>query len=348
MNARAICGRCAAFMPKSVDIEDFSAKLGLVAKRLDWSRAKLAQQVGIDKSLAGRWLKGDSRPTPYSLTRLTAALAQTLTGLTADDWQLPIDRFALRVGTEPPVAIPSDNSGSRLTIAGLKFPPAAEWGEPYLGLWAGFYQSVINKGLVRLCALHFFIDDLGLRCRLTEGNFTGEGPALATRSHLQCLFDVGPLYDRMAYCMFNGVHAPKAAIIDGLVCVIAADSGGSPVAAPILLFRIDEDTGDTEIETGGIAAAIRQVHERAANEIARTGDMLAVFRDLAPPEVLRAVTPMVGDGRDHVLRMPAARSLAASTLSPDESWRQIAANLRRALGLDRDRPQLRLLGAVKT
>ena len=50
-------------MPKSVDIEDFAAKLALVRQQLDWSRAKLAQQVGIDKSLAGRWTNGVSRPT---------------------------------------------------------------------------------------------------------------------------------------------------------------------------------------------------------------------------------------------------------------------------------------------
>jgi hypothetical protein len=145
--------------------------------------------------------------------------------------------------------------------------------------------------------------------------------------------------------MFNGVHAAKAAMIDGLVCVIAGDSGGTPASAPILLFRIDEDPpGDAVIDMDAIAAAIRQIHERAGKEAARTGDTLAIFRDLAPPEVLRAVTPMVGDGHDHVLRMPAARSLAAGTLGAPLVWPTVAANLRRALGLERTRPQLRLLG----
>jgi hypothetical protein len=58
-------------------------------------------------------------------------------------------------------------------------------GEPYLGLWAGFYQSFANKGRVRVGAVAFFINDLGLRCRATEGNFMGEGPALATRARPQ-------------------------------------------------------------------------------------------------------------------------------------------------------------------
>ena len=139
---------------------------------------------------------------------------------------------------------------------------------------------------------------------------------------------------RLAYCMFNGVHAPKAAAIDGLVCIIAGDSGGTPAAAPILLFRVDEgQPGDAAIDMDALAAAIRQIHERADVEIARTGDTLAVMRDLAPPEVLCAVTPTIGDGGDHVLRMPAARHLRPARL-----WRLRFADCRAtcdALGLKR-------------
>jgi hypothetical protein len=332
-------------MPKSVDIEDFSAKLGLAVRQLDWSRGRLAQQVGIDKSLAGRWIKGESRPTPHSLARLTTAIARTITGLKVDDWNLPIDRFALRIGADPVAAarLAADGSDARLTVAGLKYPPVADWGKPYLGSWAGFYQSLTNKGLVRMFALQLFIDDLGLRCRATEGNFVGEGPALASRSHLQCLFDVGPLHDRLGFCMFNGVHAPLAAVIDGLVCIIAGDSGGTPSASPVVLYRIDEGLpAGATIDLSALADTMRSICERSARDAARTGDKLAVFRELAPPEVFRALTPTVGDGRDHVLRMPASRSLAASMLQSERAdW---AANLRRALGLEGVQAKLRLVG----
>jgi transcriptional regulator with XRE-family HTH domain len=338
-------------MPKSVEIEDFAAKLGLVIKQLDWSRGKLAQQVGIDKSLAGRWLRGASRPTPHSLTRLTATVAQTVTGLKSDDWRLPIDQFARRIGADPAAAalLAANSSGpSRFTVAGLRYPPVAAWGEPYLGLWAGFYQSVTNRGRVLLCALHFFIDEFGLRCSCTAGTFTGEGPVLPTRTHLQCLFDVGPLYDRVAFFMFNGVRQPKAAVIDGIGCIIAPDSGGSPTASPMLLFRVDEGPlSETATDMDALAASISQIHERADSEIARTGDAFAVLRDLAPLEVLRAVTPVVGDGTDHVLRRPAARSLAVGTFALSKESRDVATNLRRALGLERTRPRLRLIGAGK-
>lgn len=68
-------GGLRATMPKSVEIENFAAKLALLAKRLNWSRAKLAQQVGIDKSHVARWLNGYSRPTANNLMQLTTAAA---------------------------------------------------------------------------------------------------------------------------------------------------------------------------------------------------------------------------------------------------------------------------------
>jgi hypothetical protein len=330
-------------MPKSVDIEDFAAKLGLVVRRLDWGRARLAQQVGIDKSLAGRWLKGESRPTPHSLSRLTSAIGSTMAGLKGGDWDLPLDRFALRIGVAPPVGAPSADHvpETRLMLGGLKSPPPAEWGEPYLGLWAGFYQGFTNKGRVRIGAVQFFINDLGLRCRATEGNFLGEGPALATRTHLQCLFDVGPFHDRLAFCMFNAVHGPKAAIIDGLFCV--GDAAGTPTSSPTVLFRIDETLPDSDtVDMNSLAGVIGQLNEHALKEVTRTGDPLAVVRDIAPPEVLQAAIP-VGKRGDHVLRMPPSRSLATSTLGTCSMWRTVAANFRRVLGLERTRPQLRVL-----
>ncbi len=175
-----------------------------------------------------------------------------------------------------------------MTIGGLKNPPLAEWGQPYLGLWSGFYQSVANKGMLRLFALRFFISDLGLRCEATEGNFKGEGPVIATRSHLQCLFDLGPLYDRVGHCMFHGVHALRAAVIDGLVCIIVGDSGGTPTASPIVVYRLDEDPLDETAEhMDALSAAIKQIHERADTEAARTGDRTAIMRELAPPEVFQ-------------------------------------------------------------
>ena len=178
---------CAA-MPKSVQIGEFAAKLTLVAKRLNWSAGRLAQQVGVDKSVVARWLNGDSRPTAHSLMQLTSAVAQTDEGLAAVDWDLPIDQFRQRLGIEAAAAVvpmSATPAQARPTIEGLKYPSDERWGAPYLGLWAGFYQSVINHGIPQLWIMHFGMDDLGLRAAFTVGPFFGEGPAFASPSHLQ-------------------------------------------------------------------------------------------------------------------------------------------------------------------
>src|SRR5882757_2501449 len=149
-------------MPKSVDIEDFAAKLALLAKRLNWSRAKLAQEVGVDKSLAARWLNGNSRPTGNSLMQLTMAVSRTIEGFTAADWDLRGEQFARRLGIEPAPAAAGGRAATRLILSGLRNPPpAATWGAAYVGLWAGFYQSLTNRGVARLGAGEFAIDDDG-------------------------------------------------------------------------------------------------------------------------------------------------------------------------------------------
>ena len=154
-------------MPKSVDVEDFAAKLALLTKRLNWSRAKLAQQVGVDKSLAARWLNGNSRPTGNSLMQLTTAVAQVDRRLHRGRLG-PHTRSSSRAasGSSRGAAIRAAAAGrrTRLTLSGLRNPPpAATWGGAYVGLWAGFYQSFTNRGVVRLCAAEFAIDDGGLR-----------------------------------------------------------------------------------------------------------------------------------------------------------------------------------------
>jgi transcriptional regulator with XRE-family HTH domain len=346
-------------MPKSVEIDDFSVKLGLVAKRLNWSAGKLAQQVGVDKSVVARWLNGDSRPSAHSLMRLTAAMLEAVPSLSATDWDLPIAQFSQRIGLPPVAGAPAPATPGRMTLEGLTHPPDTRWGKPYLGLWVGFYQSVINHGIPQLWATHFAIDELGLRMRFTVGPYFGEGPVLASPSHLQCFAECGPLYDRVCFLVLNGVHEPQARVIDGLVCVMAGDRSGTPTASPLLFYRVDEGI-EFDPVTGmeELGPTIGRLNEHAIAEAKRSGDPFAVMSDLAPVDVLRTVCPLVGVRRDegeadHVLRMPAARSLAAGTMSlegapADAPMRTIPVNLRRALGLEPARPALRVLGrAVK-
>ena len=329
-------------MPKSVDIEDFAVKLAMLTKRLNWSRPKLAQQVGVDKSLAARWFNGSSRPSGNSLMQLTGAAAQAIEGFTAADWDLTPTQFSARLGLALPVAAPAAAAPvSRLTLGLRNPPPARTWGAAYVGLWSGFYQSFTNRGVARMTVAEFLLDDSGLRLAYTDGFFNCVGAALATNSHLQAVCEIIPLDNHLIFFSFNAAHDMQGvAIIDGVSSAIGPDD--TPAAGPMILFRID-DRLDPTVTFELLSARVAQVNDRIESEAARTGDPLALSQQFVPRDVLIRLFPRVGivredGGIDHLLRVASDRSLAAGKLAinnlpPDSPIRAIPENLRRALGV---------------
>ena len=53
----------------------FSTKLDLVLKALSMSRGRLAADLGVDKSLVGRWASGAVTPSAHNLENLTRLVA---------------------------------------------------------------------------------------------------------------------------------------------------------------------------------------------------------------------------------------------------------------------------------
>jgi hypothetical protein len=326
-------------MPKSIDVGDFAAKLALLAKRLSWSRVKLAQEVRVDRSLVTRWLAGKSRPSDHSFMRLNAAVSRVLTDFTAADWDLPADQFARRLGLTAGAVPRAAQAPSRTTISCLRHPGEVASGSPYLGLWAGFYQSLSNRGRPVPCVARFAVDELGLRFSWSLGNFSGEGPALVTRSNIHCPVEMRPPCCRLLTFALNAVADTHAAIVDGLLSGVGRD--GAPAAGRILLFHLHDKEGAPRFESLG--AACGRLSERAASEAARTGDPFAVVREIAPVEMLRLVCPRVGvapenDAADHVLRASAKRSLgmgrlALNSLPANAPLRLVRSNLQHALGI---------------
>jgi transcriptional regulator with XRE-family HTH domain len=331
-------------MPKSVDVEDFSVKLALIAKRLNWSRAKLAQQVGVDKSLAARWLNGNSRPTGNSLMQLTAAVAQAIDDFTAADWDLSPEQFSRRLGIEAAASPASGPAAPALLLTGLRNPPpAATWGTAYVGLWGGFYQSLTNRGMIRLCVCEFVIGAGGLRFTFSDGVFVCEGPALAAHTHVHAICEIAPLDNHLLFLTFNAAQdLHGAAVIDGVQCLLGADH--TPSAGPILLFRIDEPADRETTQLRALMPRVTEVNEQVESEAARTGDVFSALLPIASLEILRTLCLVVGtprpDGQiDHVMRIPPRRSLATgrlalSNLPGGSPLRMVPVNLRRVLGLD--------------
>ena len=106
--ARGSCGRrrrgCAgvASCPQRAQnhdmaIADFALKFGLVLKTFNLSRGRLAQTVGVDKSVVSRWASGVQVPSDHNLSLLTEAVARHRPGFERRDWDLDAERFANRL-----------------------------------------------------------------------------------------------------------------------------------------------------------------------------------------------------------------------------------------------------------
>ncbi|WP_289295524.1 helix-turn-helix domain-containing protein [uncultured Reyranella sp.] len=79
---------------------DFAQKLGLVLKTLNLSRGKLAQTIGIDKSVVSRWVSGATVPSDHNLSLLTEAIARSRPDLGRADWDLDTVAFGARFAGE--------------------------------------------------------------------------------------------------------------------------------------------------------------------------------------------------------------------------------------------------------
>jgi adenylate cyclase len=77
---------------------DFGQKLGVVLKAINLSRSRLAQTVGVDKSVVSRWASGVQAPTDHNLSLLTEAINRHVPGFARVDWELASEAFAARLG----------------------------------------------------------------------------------------------------------------------------------------------------------------------------------------------------------------------------------------------------------
>lgn len=293
-------------MPKAVEIEDFAAKLSLVCKRLNWSNAKLAQQVGIDKSLAGRWISGSSRPTGNSLMRLNAALGKALPEFTAATWDLPSSDLAASLGL---AAGPRSATASRTvptTTANIfgdigvvgRFAEEIDHLAPiYCGIYRIWYANPGNDGAILQRWGRIRRDGDGLRFDNTGATAIYSGVCLVVERRLYIVI-YSPIFPGLAFVTLDGLRGPRIRRLSGIITLPASTQLAGGVSSTPCVFEFVEPLSEDP-------AVNDQRWRHFADQPLDLRDDKEIQR-LVAPEVLAALRPVVGTRRkngtaDHIL-----------------------------------------------
>jgi transcriptional regulator with XRE-family HTH domain len=285
--------------------EPFAKKLELVLKVLSMSRARLAADLGVDKSVVGRWVSGAVQPSAHNLSRLSGLVAERIPGFNALDWDRGLPSFGELLGVNLEGI---SGGGGAEALLGLPLPQMDQFLAATAlrgGAYEGFFRTTRPYTLVpgRFVHDHGMIrrDASGLlRLRIVSDGTVVDGWMLPFGNQLAAIC-VDITSGALMFGLFNGVGTATAEVVDGLVLAPALDVGRTPTAHAMIFERVGDLTGDTEADD-------RRLAELAALE--------PVAPDASISEALRA--HLVSDfgpaqaaiGGNLLLQLPLSRSVA--------------------------------------
>ena len=282
--------------------ESFSDKLTLILKVLSMSRARVAAELGLDKSVVARWASGATEPSGHNLAQLSTLMARSIPGFTALDWDRDMESLAGLLGVGPTPA------SSSAAVRGLPLPFLDQMvatttlrGKAYEGFYRSTRPYASQPG--RFIHDHSFVrlgEDGLLRFKMSTGGVMVAGWVLLVQAQLFLLgaeFTGGSL----TFGIVHGVNTPQAAVLDGLLLTANHDPGRSPAASAVVYERI-RDLGDSfEADEATL------MELAAANPVAPIGSV--------PEELQRHLARDVGpeamkNGGDWVLRLPLSQTFS--------------------------------------
>lgn len=285
--------------------QPFSVKLAFVLKALSISRTQLAAEMGVDKSVVGRWATGAVRPSDHNLAKLTGAVAARVPGFTILDWERDLERLGHRVGMDADGLFEAtrwrSGEGLPIPLMGQILEATERRGDAY----EGFFRSTRPYSQLPGRFLHDQMmirrDGRGLlKFDMACGGVFVEGWVLPLQNQL---FIIGAELtgDTLAFGIFNGVKNLRAGVLDGLILNSALDAGGTPTATAALFERTDDLTGDNAADEARFAELA------SLDPLAPEGSVPATVVDHLSRDVGPAQAAL---GGDWVLRLPLSRSLS--------------------------------------
>ncbi|MFA6112656.1 MAG: helix-turn-helix transcriptional regulator [Sphingomonas sp.] len=261
--------------------EHFADRLNLGLKALSMSRGRLASELGVDKSLVGRWASGSVRPSAYNLERLTHFLAEKRPGMTLLDWERGMGDFATLFGVEiAEPCVEAANSTLSGQLTDLVRNAIDSRVEAYEGFWRTTHASVFEPG--RLCQQHGIIRREGggeLRFELGANDIRYGGSMFPVEGQLFAIAS-DSVRHVPSFLILNVVAMPRIALLDGLL-IAASSSLRIPSAYAIIFERIGDLSGDREADDAHVATLMARpefVEDDAVPAVVRSH----LLRDFGP------------------------------------------------------------------
>ena len=212
------------------------------------SRGRLAAELGVDKSLVGRWVSGAINPSAHNLTNLTTLIAGKMPGFNLHHWDADlaalaglfgVDLEAIRGMAGPGLAAPAPTISDAvlsLSMVATARHEIERRGQTYEGLWRTTRPSSISPGrFVREQVLIQTINGL-LHVRWATSAYEWSGWALLLHNQLYVM--MGDIKDHsLVFLLLEGINAQHAVELDGLMMGAAADRAKTPTASRVLFER---------------------------------------------------------------------------------------------------------------
>jgi transcriptional regulator with XRE-family HTH domain len=285
--------------------EGLSEKLSFVLKALSLSRIQLAAELGVDKSVVGRWVTGAVAPSAHNLAKLTVLVAQRARGFTVLDWDRDIAGLAATLGVEsynPATSFaPVFGDGLPLSLLDQTASITRIRGSAYEGFFRSTRPYAQYPG-------KFIHDHLLIRRRenglvgydMMTGGVSVEGWVLLLQNQLFCI-GCELTSGSMAFAIFNGVSTLQAGRLDGIILSCALDTSRTPTATAVVVDRIGDITDDEVADRARLTELAS--HEPVARDGSLDPDLVVhLLRNSGPEAWAR--------GGDLLLRMPLIRSLS--------------------------------------
>lgn len=295
--------------------ERFHEKLLFVTKALSLTRAQVAAQLQVDKSLVGRWATGKATPSAYNLSRLTKLVSAKTEHFSLLDWERDIDGIAAIIGVDRAA---QGRAGQYDAVAAVIGAPLARLMDESLPTTA--YRGSAYEGFFR--TTRPFPDKPG---RFIQSHIMLRMQADGLLSYTQCSAGVRvegrmfALHSQMFFIavettsrspvfgIINGINALRAKTFEGLALYCTLDATRTPIALPFVADRVGELHGTREADEAFFAQL--GLRPPLAPEGSVPPEVVAhLHRDLGPTAFAL--------GGEMFLSLPPARSMSRAVL-PD-------------------------------